>query len=137
MVVASDGDTVDGLTVKVIDFGLAKSVVATQVASDESSLRISGTPGFASPEQLTAGVTSADARSDIYSLGATLWYLLSGKSPFASRTLSELREEQFQRLPVEQLNAARVPGPLVTLLRSLPSALPVSALRGRRDRPST
>src|SRR4030095_2397651 len=67
MVVSNDGDTADRLTVKVIDFGLAKSVVATQVASDESSLRISGTPGFASPEQLTAGVTSADARSDIYS----------------------------------------------------------------------
>jgi serine/threonine protein kinase/Flp pilus assembly protein TadD len=133
MVVASDGDTADRLTVKVIDFGLAKPVVATQVASDESALRISGTPGFASPEQLTAGVTSADARSDIYSLGATLWYLLSGKSPFASRTLSDLREEQFQRLPVEQLNAARVPEPVVTLLRSMLATDPANRPQSAKE----
>jgi serine/threonine-protein kinase len=131
MVVANDTDTAGGFTVKVIDFGLAKPVIATQVASDEPHPRFSGTPGFASPEQLTAGSTSPDARSDIYSLGATLWYLLSGKSPFAGRTLRELREEQFQRLPVEQLTAAKVPGPLVTLLRSMlavnPAKRPQSA----------
>jgi serine/threonine protein kinase/tetratricopeptide (TPR) repeat protein len=133
MVVANDGDTADRLTVKVIDFGLAKSVVATEAASDESSLRISGTPGFASPEQLTAGVTSADARSDIYSLGATLWCLLSGKSPFVSRTLSDLREEQFQRLPVEQLNAARVPEPVVTLLRSMLATDPANRPQSAKE----
>ena len=132
MVVASDADTADGLTVKVIDFGLAKSIVAARVASDQSALGgFSGTPGFASPEQHTAGGVSSDARSDIYSLGATLWYLLSGKPPFAGRTPSELREEQFQRLPVEQLAAARVPGQLVTLIRSMlasdPAKRPQSA----------
>jgi serine/threonine protein kinase len=124
MIVANDADTADGLTVKVIDFGLAKPVVVTQVASDQPQPRFSGTPGFASPEQLTAGSASPDARSDIYSLGATLWYLLCGKPPFAGRTLSELREEQFQRLPIEQLTAAKVAGPLVTLLHSMLAAEP-------------
>ena len=53
MVVANDADTADGLTVKVIDFGLAKPIVATRVTSDKSPLGgFSGTPGFASPEQL-------------------------------------------------------------------------------------
>lgn len=132
MVVASDADTADGLTVKVIDFGLAKPIVEARVASDQSALgKFSGTPGFASPEQLAAGRVSPDARSDIYSLGATLWYLLSGKPPFAGRTPSELREEQFQRLPVEQLAAARVSGQLVTLIRSMlasdPAKRPQSA----------
>src|SRR5262245_54018114 len=132
MVVASDADTADELTVKVIDFGLAKPVVAARVAADQSTSRgFSGTPGFASPEQLTAGAVSSDARSDIYSLGATLWYLLSGMPPFTGRTASELREEQLQRLPVERLTAARVPGPLETLIRSMlasdPAKRPQSA----------
>jgi serine/threonine protein kinase/Tfp pilus assembly protein PilF len=132
MVVANDVDTADGLTVKVIDFGLAKPVVAMQSASDQfASGKFSGTPGFASPEQLTAGSTSSDARSDIYSLGATLWYLLSGKPPFASRTPTKLREEQLQRLPIEQLTTAKVPGPVVTLLCSMlavdPAKRPQSA----------
>jgi serine/threonine protein kinase/tetratricopeptide (TPR) repeat protein len=131
MVVSGEADTPDRLAVKVIDFGLAKPVVATPVASDQPQPRFSGTPGFASPEQLTVGSTSPDARADIYSLGATLWYLLSGKPPFAGRTLSELREEQLRRLRVEQLVAKRVPGPLVALVRSMlatdPAQRPQSA----------
>jgi serine/threonine protein kinase/Flp pilus assembly protein TadD len=133
MVVSNDADTADGLAVKVIDFGLAKPVVTAQTASDQPQPRFSGTPGFASPEQLTAGSTSPDARSDIYSLGATLWYLLSGKPPFAGRTLRELREEQFQRLPVEQLTAAKVPASLATLLHSMLAANPAKRPQSARE----
>src|SRR5207248_11639626 len=78
-----DSGGADALTVKAIDVGLAKAVAATQDASDQTQARFSGTPGFASPEQLTTGDISLDARSDIYSLGATLWYLLCGQAPFA------------------------------------------------------
>ncbi len=133
MVVANDADTADGLAVKVIDFGLAKPVVVTEGTSDLTHPRFSGTPGFASPEQLTTGSISPDARSDIYSLGATLWYLLSGKPPFAGRTLRELREEQFHRLPVEQLAAAKLPGPLVTLLRSMLASDPAKRPQSARE----
>jgi serine/threonine-protein kinase len=120
MVVANDADTADGLTVKVIDFGLAKPIVATRVTSDKSALGgFSGTPGFASPEQLAGGSASSDARSDIYSLGATLWYLLCGRTPFAGQTLRELREQQARRLPIEQLAAAKVPPTVIALLRSM------------------
>ena len=133
MVVLNDADTADGLAVKVIDFGLAKPVVTAQTASDQPQPRFSGTPGFASPEQLTAASTSPDARSDIYSLGATLWYLLSGKPPFAGRTLRELREEQFQRLPVEQLTAAKVPASLATLLHSMLAANPAKRPQSAKE----
>ena len=133
MVVTNDVDTADGLTVKVIDFGLAKPVVATQGARVQPQPRFSGTPGFASPEQLTTGSTSPDARSDIYSLGATLWYLLSGKPPFAGRTVSDLREEQLQRLPIEQLTAARVPWPLVMLLCSMLAADPAKRPQSAKE----
>lgn len=133
MVVPNDADTDDGVAVKVIDFGLAKPIVATQVASGEIQPRFSGTPGFASPEQLTAAGTWPDARSDIYSLGATLWYLLSGKPPFAGQTRSKLREAQFQRLPIEQLNAARVPVPLVRLLFSMLAADPAKRPQSAKE----
>ena len=133
MLVANDADTTDGLAVKVIDFGLAKAVVVMGAASNQTGHRFSGTPGFASPEQLATGSTLPDARSDIYSLGATLWYLLSGKPPFAGRTLKELREEQSHRLPIEELSAARVPGEFVTLLGSMLAAEPDKRPQSARE----
>jgi serine/threonine-protein kinase len=135
MVVSGEPDTPDRLAVKVIDFGLAKPVVATPVASDQPQPRFSGTPGFASPEQLTTGSTSPDARSDIYSLGATLWYLLSGKPPFVGRTLGELREEQLRQLPIESRlgGTAKMPEPLVTLLRSMLTADPAKRPQSARE----
>src|SRR6266536_1906585 len=67
--------------VKIIDFGLAK---AFHNATDPKSLthdRFVGTPAFASPEQFEH--SALDVRSDIYSLGETLWFALTGKTPFA------------------------------------------------------
>jgi len=119
MIVANDADAADGLAVKVIDFGLAKAAVVTESTVDRGRRRFSGTPGFASPEQLVADKASLDPRSDIYSLGATLWYLLCGKTPFAGPTLTELREQQATRLPIEQLASAKVPTTLIALLRSM------------------
>src|SRR5215831_691230 len=91
--------------VKIIDFGLAK---AFHTATDPKSLthgRFVGTPAFASPEQFEH--STLDVRSDIYSLGATLWFALTGKTPFAGRTLSEIRHAQKSNaLPIEQLKAA-------------------------------
>jgi TolB-like protein len=133
MVVANDVDTADAVTVKVIDFGLAKAVAATGQFSDQLHTSFSGTPGFASPEQLRGDPADAalDIRSDIYSLGVTLWYSLCGKTPFAGTTLKELREEQFRQLPVEQLAPAKPPPPFVRLLRPMlatnPSDRPQSA----------
>ena len=64
--------------VKVMDFGLAKDV---RTASDLTMTgQIMGTPYYMSPEQ--ARGKPADTRSDIYSLGATYYYLLTGKPPY-------------------------------------------------------
>src|SRR5204863_4490716 len=60
-----------------------------------------GTPNFASPEQFGSG--PVDVRSDIYSLGATLWFALTGKTPFAGRNIEEIRRAQKSApLPTEQ-----------------------------------
>ncbi len=101
--------------VKIIDFGLAK---AFHTATDPKSLthdRFVGTPAFASPEQFEH--SALDVRSDIYSLGETLWFALTGKTPFAGRTLSEIhRAQKSNALPTEQLKAAHVPHRLKSLL---------------------
>src|SRR5262245_25116812 len=111
--------------VKIIDFGLAK---AFHTATDPKSLthdRFVGTPAFASPEQFEH--SALDVRSDIYSLGETLWFALTGKTPFAGRTLSEIHSAQKSNtLPTEQLKAAHVPHRLKSLLESMLAFEPAS-----------
>jgi serine/threonine protein kinase/Flp pilus assembly protein TadD len=111
--------------VKIIDFGLAK---AFHTATDPKSLthdRFVGTPAFASPEQFDH--SALDVRSDIYSLGETLWFALTGKPPFAGHTLSEIhRAQKSNALPLEQLKAAHVPHRLKSLLESMLAFEPAS-----------
>src|SRR5262249_2721698 len=111
--------------VKIIDFGLAK---AFHNATDPKSLthdRFVGTPAFASPEQIAH--STLDVRSDIYSLGETLWFALTGKTPFAGRTLTEIHGAQKSNtLPTKQLKAAQVPHSLRSLLESMLAFEPAS-----------
>src|SRR4029453_4191634 len=97
--------------VKIIDFGLAK---AFHTASDPKSLthdRFVGTPAFASPEQI--GHSAIDVRADIHPLGETLWFPLTGKTPFSRHSVEEIRRaQQSNVLPTEQLKAAHVPSRL-------------------------
>ena len=89
-------------TAKIIDLGLAKAV-----AKSDSDLAISlpggfaGTPEFASPEQF-AGV-GVDIRSDLYSLGVTLWKMLAGQAPFRGSPAEAMYQHQHAPLPLEQL----------------------------------
>ena len=133
MVLANEPGGTDSLAVKVIDFGLAKAVAALQSASDLHA-GFSGTPDFASPEQFNAAKVLLDARSDIYSLGATLWYLLCGRAPFTGRSPAELHGQQLhQPLPLEQLIAAKVPAPVVALLRSMLAVNPADRPQSARE----
>src|SRR6516164_7007663 len=127
MLVSPDGETSNNekLLVKIIDFGLAKAI---HTAADPKSLthdRFVGTPAFASPEQFEH--SALDVRSDIYSLGQTLWFALTGKTPFAGHTLSEIHHAQKSDvLPTEQLKAAHVPHRLRSLLQSMLAFEPAS-----------
>ena len=98
------------LEVKVIDFGLAKAIADGGSEMDLTHGGFVGTPAFASPEQFCGA--PADARSDIYSLGVTFWYALTGEVPYAGKTIEEIRHGQTKvALPVEQLMARRSPRP--------------------------
>ena len=104
--------------VKIIDYGVAKVMAPDATAQTQAGFI--GTPAFASPEQFDeAGQRQIDARSDIYSLGVTFWYFLAGHTPFAGRTLEEIRAKQTQDLPLHQLKRTHVPMPVVSLLKSM------------------
>jgi serine/threonine protein kinase/tetratricopeptide (TPR) repeat protein len=127
MLVAADSDAetsnrrqaeAPGIVVKVIDFGVAKALVEKPDAMGLTHGGFVGTPAFASPEQFTDA--PVDVRSDIYSLGATLWYLLTGHRPFEGATIEQICASQRSRLlSIEQLKAARVPSRLISLLVSM------------------
>ena len=67
--------------VKILDFGLARFASEQRAANDLTGDGMLGTPEYMSPEQIQRA-NEADIRSDIYSLGCTLYYLLAGHSPF-------------------------------------------------------
>ncbi len=100
--------------VKLVDFGIAKrSEPATQAGdgvANVSSGTISGahlgTPRYMSPEQ--ARGVPVDARTDVFSLGAVLYEMLTGKSPFNGNTQSDLIADILRGDPVPLSQA--VPG---------------------------
>jgi tRNA A-37 threonylcarbamoyl transferase component Bud32/predicted ATPase len=104
------------VTAKIIDLGLAKAVSepSSQTAISTPGGFV-GTPDFASPEQF-AGL-QVDIRSDLYSLGATLWEMLTGRVPFRGAPGEVMHQQQHAPLPLEQLKD--IPQPLVVLLEML------------------
>ena len=107
-------------TVKVLDFGLSK---ATREQKVDSALTLDGqtlgTPDFIAPEQII-DATSADIRADIYSLGGTLFYLLSGRPPFQEKTLYDIYQAHISR-DADPLNMIRpeVPAELAALVAKM------------------
>jgi serine/threonine protein kinase/predicted ATPase len=104
------------VTAKIIDLGLAKTLCASASEAGISSPgAFAGTPEFASPEQF-AGV-GVDIRSDLYSLGVTLWEMVTGQTPFRGPPAEVMYQHQHAPLPLERLKD--VPQPLVVLLEKL------------------
>jgi serine/threonine-protein kinase len=75
--------------VKVLDFGLSKSADLATAAQVTSVSSILGSPAYMSPEQLLSA-PSADARSDVWSLGVVLYELLTAHNPFVWERMPEL-----------------------------------------------
>jgi eukaryotic-like serine/threonine-protein kinase len=83
-------------TIKVLDMGLARSVTneSDNLTGKFNDSEIIGTPDFISPEQLLGD--QSDARTDIYSLGATLYALIVGHPPFAGSTTQKMAQHQMK-----------------------------------------
>src|SRR6266403_406602 len=121
--------------VKVIDYGIAKILnPEAERGAEQTKTGFIGTPAFASPEQFAASEQmKIDTRSDIYSLGATFWYLLSGRVPFVGRTLREVAAKQAEELPLEQLKNTRVPARVIALLQSMLAVDPAKRPQTARE----
>src|SRR5213082_1179092 len=127
-----ESDASGATTVKLSDYGVAK-VMGPQAepGTEQTQAGFIGTPAFASPEQF-AGIQQLpiDTRSDIYSLGVTLWYLLTGRTPFVGCTVEEIRARQTSELPLEQLRILHLPAQVIALVKSMLAPDP-------KDRPQT
>src|SRR6184192_3260493 len=130
-----ESDSSGALRVKLIDYGVARVMgPQTQSGAEQTHAGFIGTPAFASPEQFAgAGQMPVDTRSDIYSLGVTLWYLLTGRTPFVGRTMEEIHARQTTELPLQQLKGLHLPGKVVALLKSMLAADPNDRPQAARE----
>ena len=115
------------LRIKLIDFGLAKQITQQDIHNSISGKdEFKGTLAYASPEQCQA--FPLDTRSDLYSLGVTLWFLLSGKVPFTGNLAAVSGAHVWAPLPLQLLPP--LPEAILELIQSLLAKDPA-------DRPQT
>jgi serine/threonine protein kinase len=111
MLVGGSPGSTQGATVKIVDIGLGKELFDAWEPSAEAALKLTnegallGTPEYMAPEQANDPRT-ADIRSDIYSLGCTLYQALAGQVPFSDKNLVRLlmRHTKETPRPFEELN---------------------------------
>ena len=103
--------------VKVGDFGLSISTLTRDVQHELETTGFEGTPQFAAPEQLRG--EPLDVRADIYAVGATLYYLLTGRPPLDAPDFREL---------VSKVASEKPPSPRV-LRRDIPRGLAAVVLQ--------
>jgi serine/threonine protein kinase len=120
------GRPADGLggrpVVKVVDFGLARlhgAGAGSQTLTLQGARGFVGTPDFVSPEQ-ARDVHAVDVRSDLYSLGCTFYFALSGSRPFAGNSVVETVVKHMQE-EARPLDAGRpeVPAALAAVVSRL------------------
>jgi serine/threonine-protein kinase len=113
-------------TIKVLDFGISKTTRVAPATLDagntEPSARLTGarailgSPSYMAPEQMDAP-QDVDARSDIWSLGVTLFELVTGELPFSGQTILQIYTSIRSGDPDRwRRQLATVPGPLATVI---------------------
>jgi serine/threonine-protein kinase len=112
--------------VKVVDFGLARlqgqSTSKTLILQKEGSFV--GTPDYVSPEQ-ARNIHQVDIRSDLYSLGCTLYFALSGHRPFKADSVLEIIVQHLEKQPVPlEQHRPEIPPALASIIRRLMSKKP-------------
>lgn len=106
---------------KLIDFGLARSFAA-EASPTATTCGFTGTPQFASPEQTEN--LELDVRSDIYSLGSTLWYFVVGEAPFVGTPARIIAQLLTSEPPWNRVK--HLPKCVVRLLRTMLAKSPLN-----------
>ena len=121
--------------VKILDFGLARLKTAPATLSDLPDLTVSslaGTAGYIAPEQVLG--READARSDLFALGITIYEMVSGERPFRGDSVVETLNATVTLAPAD-LRAARpdVPAPLSRIVMRLLKKAPDSRFQSAEE----
>lgn len=112
--------------IKILDWGLAclRNPSGTNAADDEPTQSVVGTADYLSPEQARnpAGV---DIRSDIYSLGCSLYFLLTGQAPYPDGSLMQkiIQHQQGEPRPIEEFRRD-VPAPVAAIVKRMMAKQP-------------
>ena len=126
--------------VKILDFGLAKSLGVASAGSDTQSPTLAqatdpgtvlGTVGYMSPEQVRG--RSADARSDIFSLGAVAYEMATGKRPFSGNSAVETMNAVLKEEPPEISTIRTVPAEFERILRHCLEKSPEERFQSAHD----
>ncbi|MCA9781486.1 MAG: protein kinase, partial [Candidatus Eremiobacteraeota bacterium] len=110
-------NTTTGL-VKLIDFGISQVLDRARISASPL-LHLAGTPAYLSPEQTGRMNRDLDSRSDLYSLGVTLYELITGRLPFQSKDPLELVHSHIARVPAAPIELADIPSRLSELVMAL------------------
>ncbi|HQX51813.1 MAG TPA: serine/threonine-protein kinase [Planctomycetaceae bacterium] len=120
----------DDQTVRILDLGLAQDFDSEENLTREFNERVLGTADYLSPEQ-AADSHTVDARADIYSLGCSLFFLLTGQAPFTEGTLVQrLIAHQTKVPPAVSEFRSDVPDELINILGQMMA-------KNRNDRTAT
>ncbi|MCK6490089.1 MAG: serine/threonine protein kinase [Planctomycetes bacterium] len=112
--------TKDG-QVKLGDFGFIQNAFDAELMQEGTTI---GTPDYISPEQ-ARGERNLDVRSDIYSLGATLFHMLTGRTFFTGSCSKVMRDHiETEPPPIDQLRAD-LPRDIVRIIRKMTAKLPM------------
>jgi tRNA A-37 threonylcarbamoyl transferase component Bud32 len=89
------------LQVKLADFGLAKSHISLpELAQAFPAGVVAGSPSYIAPEQVQGGRDACDHRSDMYSLGATMYHAVTGRTPFSDPDPVQLMVKRLSEAPI-------------------------------------
>ncbi|MBO4707232.1 MAG: protein kinase [Elusimicrobiaceae bacterium] len=115
---------------KIVDFGIAKKV--DQEKGFTKTTELAGTAYFLSPEQ--AAGKEIDVRADLYSLGASMFYVLTGKYPFTGKNSMEIIQKHISE-PVPDMNLYRkgIPGWVVQAIQKLMEKNPDDRFQSAAD----
>lgn len=114
-------------SVRVLDFGLAKLLDRSE-SRPSQALTVVGTPYYMSPEQCLG--EPLDARSDVYSLGAMMYEMLTGQRPFAAETVSGVINKHLYESPPPLPSSLTIP-------RKVASAIMQALAKQPAERPQT
>ncbi|MGD0090694.1 MAG: protein kinase [Planctomycetota bacterium] len=114
---------VEGFVAKILDLGLSKTLGAGSSFYTQTGVAL-GTPHYISPEQAN-GDKNIDGRTDIYSLGATFYHLVTGETPFqASTPMAIMMKHINEQLPNPQDIRDEIPDGVVQVIQRMMAKAP-------------